>query len=144
MEQKRIKRIAQLCGMITILFIVGSCRNISPTSPGEIPPLNLSITKLDSLVTGSAGELAAVAFEVDVECELGTVPEYVPVNITVAKGPGQVSVRFDRNQSSFEIKGLYYVILAPGDSSVVVMAVAGVDTARAEIRLHGYTTGSTR
>ena len=144
MEMKRIERFVQLCGVIIILLAAASCRNTSPTSPGEIPHINLSITELDSLVSGCAGELAAVAFEVNVDCEEGIVPDCVPVNIQVERGPGQVSFRVEKDESNCEIKGLYYVILTPGDTSAAIMATAGMDTVRAEIRLRGCVADSAR
>ncbi len=131
--------------MVIILLSVSSCRNTSPTSPGEIPPLNLSINELDSLVTGRAGELTAVAFEVIIDCEeKDVVPNGIPLDILVERGPGRVSYRVERDNSGLEIKGLYYVILAPGDTTAAVMAVAGLDTTRAEIRLHGCAPDSAR
>lgn len=126
---------------LIIIVLIVSCQDDQPTSPLQNSlDVSLEISGLENAITAQEGELRAEAFEVRV-IDIDSLPApNVPVGIWVESGPGEVARQADPTNDQGIVEALYYVAVPYGDTTAVVKATAGTDTAHVVVSLSGTPT----
>ncbi len=123
--------------LIGSLILLTACDSDQLTAPEFITDVTVSINGLDQDYTAPEGELIAAAFELEIRDMDGFPIGDIPAAIRVISGPGNVGTRDHYSTTDGLIPALFYAIAPLGDSTSVLMAIAGHDTAYATINIHG-------
>lgn len=122
---------------VGFLILLAACDSDQLIAPEFITEVTVSIIGLEQSYSAPEGELIAAAFELEIRDLEGLPIGEIPAAICVVSGPGNVGIRDHYSTSDGLILALFYATTILGDTTSVIMAIAGHDTAYASVQIHG-------
>ena len=121
----------------SFFLLLSSCDSDQLTAPEFITDVTVSINGLEQDYSVPEGELIVAAFELEILDLDGKPIGGIPAAVNVASGPGSVGTRGQNSTIDGLIPAVFYVSAPLGDTTSVLMAIAGYDTAYISLQIHG-------
>ncbi len=117
------------------LLLILSCEDNPPTAP---LPFDVYV-QIDSFTAIIAQEdaLHAVAFELLLTNDVGDPVSGAGFNVWVESGPGETAFQQSESDPDGIVRALYYLTVPFGDTTAIIKATAGSDTASTSINITG-------